>query len=46
MPDFLDFAYLGLTIRMTVQVSDTDLTDKRVRRNALHHALLSYVFGT
>jgi uncharacterized membrane protein len=31
---------------MTFQVSDTDLTGKRVRRTALHHALLSYLFGT
>jgi uncharacterized membrane protein len=45
-PDYRDFAYLGLTIGMTFQVSDTDLTGKRVRRTALHHALLSYVFGT
>jgi hypothetical protein len=28
------------------QVSDTDMTSKRVRRVALHHALLSYLFGT
>jgi uncharacterized membrane protein len=46
MPDYRDFAYLGLTIGMTFQVSDTDLGAKRVRRVALHHALLSYVFGT
>jgi uncharacterized membrane protein len=45
-PDYGDFAYLGLTIGMTFQVSDTDLTGKRVRRTALHHALTSYVFGT
>jgi uncharacterized membrane protein len=45
-PDYVDFAYLGLTIGMTFQVSDTDLTGKRVRRTALRHALLSYVFGT
>lgn len=45
-PDYLDFAYLALTIGMCFQVSDTDLTGKRVRRTALHHALLSYVFGT
>jgi uncharacterized membrane protein len=45
-PNYLDFAYLALTIGMTFQVSDTDLTGKRVRRVALHHALLSYVFGT
>jgi uncharacterized membrane protein len=44
-PDYVDFAYLALTIGMTFQVSDTDLTDKRIRRAALHHALLSYVFG-
>jgi uncharacterized membrane protein len=45
-PDYLDFAYLALTIGMCFQVSDTDLTGKRVRRCALHHALLSYLFGT
>jgi len=45
-PDYLDFAYLALTIGMTFQISDTDITAKRVRRAALHHALLSYVFGT
>jgi uncharacterized membrane protein len=45
-PEYRDFAYLALTIGMTFQVSDTDLTRKRIRRAALHHALLSYVFGT
>jgi uncharacterized membrane protein len=45
-PDYLDFAYLAITIGMTFQVSDTDLTVKRVRRQALRHALTSYVFGT
>ena len=45
-PDYRDFAYLALTIGMTFQVSDTDLSAKRVRRVALHHALLSYLFGT
>jgi uncharacterized membrane protein len=45
-PDYLDFAYLALTIGMTFQVSDTDLTLRRTRRTAVHHALLSYVFGT
>jgi uncharacterized membrane protein len=45
-PDYLDFAYLAMTIGMTFQVSDTDLTLKRVRRQALRHALTSYVFGT
>jgi uncharacterized membrane protein len=45
-PCYMDFAYLAFTIGMTFQVSDTDLTGKRVRRAALHHALLSYAFGT
>ena len=33
-------AYVGTS------AADTDITAKRVRRAALHHALLSYVFGT
>jgi uncharacterized membrane protein len=45
LPDYYDFAYLALTIGMTYQVSDTDLTAKQVRRTAIRHALLSYVFG-
>jgi len=45
-PAYLDFAYLALTIGMTFQTSDPDLTHRPVRRRALHHALLSYVFGT
>ena len=44
-PTYLDFAYLALTIGMTFQVSDTNLTSKPVRRIALGHALLSYLFG-
>jgi uncharacterized membrane protein len=45
-PDFYDFAYLSFTIGMTYQVSDTDLTDRPMRRTALRHALLSFLFGT
>jgi uncharacterized membrane protein len=44
-PTYLDFAYLALTIGMTFQVSDTNLTSKIIRRIALAHALLSYVYG-
>ncbi len=44
-PSYADFAYMAFTIGMTFQVSDTDLTSKAVRRGALHHALLSYLFG-
>lgn len=44
-PDYHDFAYLAFTIGMTYQVSDTDLTTRVMRRTALRHALLSYIFG-
>jgi uncharacterized membrane protein len=44
-PTYLDFAYLALTIGMTFQVSDTNLTTKRIRRIALVHAMFSYLFG-
>jgi len=44
-PNYLDFGYLALTIGMTYQVSDTNLTTKSVRWTALSHALLSYLFG-
>jgi uncharacterized membrane protein len=44
-PDYHDFAYVAFTIGMTFQVSDTDLSAKSIRRTALRHALLSYLFG-
>ena len=44
-PTYLDFAYLALTIGMTFQVSDTNLTIKSIRRVALVHAMLSYLYG-
>jgi len=44
-PTYLDFAYLSFTMGMTFQVSDTNITSKPIRRIALHHALLSYLFG-
>jgi uncharacterized membrane protein len=45
-PAYGDFAYIALTVGMTSQVSDTALTARRIRRAAIHHALLSYGFGT
>ena len=45
-PDYHDFLYVAFTIGMTYQVSDTNITSRRVRRTALRHALLSYVYGT
>jgi uncharacterized membrane protein len=45
-PTYTDFAYLAFTIGMTYQVSDTSIGSKAVRRTALHHAYMSYLFGT
>ena len=44
-PDYGDFAYVAFTLGMTFQVSDTDLTSKRIRMTALRQSLLSYVLG-
>ena len=45
-PTYRDFAYVAFTVGMTYQVSDTNLTTPKMRRIALQHALLSFVFGT
>ncbi len=44
-PDYRDFAYLAFTLGMTFQVSDTNLSTKTIRRAALSHGLISFVFG-
>jgi len=44
-PDYRDFAYLALTVGMTFQVSDTNIGTKAIRRTALRHALISWMFG-
>ena len=44
-PSYRDFAYVAFTIGMCYQVSDTTLGASRIRRAALAHAGLSYVFG-
>jgi uncharacterized membrane protein len=44
-PAYLDFAYFSFTIGMTFQVSDTNITSTPIRRVALQHALMSYLFG-
>jgi uncharacterized membrane protein len=45
-PSYLDFAYVALTVGMTSQVSDTSLTTPAMRRTAIRHALLAYLFAT
>jgi uncharacterized membrane protein len=44
-PTYIDFAYVAFTIGMTFQVSDTNISSKQIRRTALGHAMLSFLFG-
>lgn len=45
-PSYRDFAYLGFTIGMTYQVSDTAIHDRPMRWMVLRHAGISFLFGT
>ncbi|PSL31364.1 DUF1345 domain-containing protein [Dyadobacter jiangsuensis] len=45
-PDYLDFTYFSFVIGMTFQVSDVTISSREIRRLALVHALLSFVFNT
>ncbi len=45
-PDYIDFAYFSFVIGMTCQVSDVQVTSKRMRRLVLLHGLLSFAFNT
>jgi uncharacterized membrane protein len=44
-PSYADFAYVGFTLGMTYQVSDTTITDSGIRRMVLRQSLLSYLLG-
>lgn len=45
-PAYSDFAYAGFTVGMSFAVSDFQLGQTSIRKVALGHALLSYLFGT
>ncbi|OCI30682.1 DUF1345 domain-containing protein [Oerskovia enterophila] len=45
-PRYLDFLYVAFTVGMSFAISDTNVTSGEIRRTALGHALLSYLFGT
>jgi uncharacterized membrane protein len=45
-PDYLDFAYFSFVIGMTCQVSDIQISSRSIRRLALVHGLISFVFNT
>ena len=44
-PDYFDFAYFALTLGMTFQTSDVDITLRPVRRIALLHSFAAFVFN-
>ena len=45
-PGYLDFAYFSFVLGMTFQVSDVQVTSKRLRKLALLHGILSFGFNT
>lgn len=45
-PDFMDFVYFSFVIGMTFQVSDVEISSRKIRRLAWLHGILSFVFNT
>jgi uncharacterized membrane protein len=45
-PEYLDFAYFSFVLGMTFQVSDVQITSKRLRSLAMFHGLISFGFNT
>lgn len=45
-PDYWDFLYFSLVIGMTCQVSDVQVTSRRMRRLTLAHGLIAFLFNT
>lgn len=45
-PDYLDFAYFSFVMGCTFQVSDVQITSRRIRRIALVHGILSFILNT
>lgn len=44
-PDYWDFAYFAFVLGMTFQVSDVQISSGRIRKLALFHGLLGFVFN-
>jgi uncharacterized membrane protein len=45
-PDYMDFLYFSLVLGMTFQVSDVEITARKLRRLASLHGFLGFVFNT
>jgi uncharacterized membrane protein len=45
-PDYWDFMYFSLVLGMTFQVSDVQITSRKLRRLATLHGLIGFFFNT
>lgn len=45
-PDYIDFAYFSFVIGCTFQVSDVEISSKKIRRLAFAHQLISFLLNT
>lgn len=45
-PDYWDFLYFSLVLGMTFQVSDVQITSRKLRRLAMVHGLIGFLFNT
>jgi uncharacterized membrane protein len=45
-PDYWDFLYFAFVVGMTCQVSDVQVTSRRMRRLTLGHGLIAFLFNT
>lgn len=45
-PDYWDFCYFSVVLGMTFQVSDVQITSRKLRRLALAHGLIGFLFNT
>ncbi len=45
-PDYFDFAYFAFVVGMTCQVSDVQITSRKMRRLTLSHSVLAFGFNT
>ena len=45
-PNYFDFAYFSFVVGMTCQVSDVQITSRRMRRITLVHSVLAFGFNT
>jgi uncharacterized membrane protein len=44
-PDYWDFMYFAIVLGMTFQVSDVQITSQRLRRIALGHSVIAFIFN-